>query len=71
MAVSDTGIGIPAGNIRRIREPFFTTKAMGQGKGLGLSISYEIVKDFGGRIDVQSDENKGTTLKVIFPPARS
>jgi C4-dicarboxylate-specific signal transduction histidine kinase len=71
MTVSDTGIGIPAVNIRRIREPFFTTKAMGQGKGLGLSISYEIVKDFGGRIDVQSNENKGTTLKVIFPPARS
>jgi hypothetical protein len=71
MTVSDTGIGIPAINIRRIREPFFTTKATGQGKGLGLSISYEIVKDFGGRIDVQSNENKGTTFKVIFPPARS
>ena len=71
MTVSDTGIGIPAVNMRRIREPFFTTKATGQGKGLGLSISHEIVKDFGGRIDVQSNENKGTTLKVRFPPARS
>jgi hypothetical protein len=70
MTVSDTGIGIPAINLPRIREPFFTTKAIGQGKGLGLSISYEIVKDFGGRIDVQSNENRGTTLKVTLPAAR-
>jgi C4-dicarboxylate-specific signal transduction histidine kinase len=71
MTVSDTGIGIPAANIRRIREPFFTTKGIGQGKGLGLSISYEIVKDFGGRIDIHSNEYEGTTLKITLPAARA
>ena len=58
-------------NIGRIHQPFFTTKATGQGKGLGLSISYEIIRDLGGRIDVHSKENEGTTFKVTFPCARS
>jgi signal transduction histidine kinase len=70
LSVSDTGIGISAAHLRRIYEPFFTTKATGQGKGLGLSISNEIVRDFGGRIDAESDENKGTTFKVSFPRVR-
>jgi signal transduction histidine kinase len=70
LLVSDTGIGISAAHLRRIYEPFFTTKATGQGKGLGLSISNEIVRDFGGRIDVESDENKGATFKVSFPRVR-
>jgi signal transduction histidine kinase len=69
--VSDTGIGIPEINIGRIHQPFFTTKATGQGKGLGLSISYEIIRDLGGRIDVHSKENEGTTFKATFPCARS
>jgi C4-dicarboxylate-specific signal transduction histidine kinase len=70
LSVSDTGVGISAAHLRRIYEPFFTTKATGQGKGLGLSISNEIVRDFGGRIDAESDENKGTTFKVSFPRVR-
>ena len=69
LAVSDSGIGISAANIRRIYEPFFSTKATGQGKGLGLSISNQIVKDFGGRIDIDSKEHQGATFKVIFPRA--
>jgi hydrophobe/amphiphile efflux-3 (HAE3) family protein len=70
LAVSDSGIGISGANIRRIYEPFFSTKATGQGKGLGLSISNQIVRDFGGRIDIESKEHQGATFKVIFPRAR-
>jgi len=70
LSVSDTGIGIPAANIGRIYEPFFSTKASGQGKGLGLSISNQIVKDYGGRIDVESKENQGTTFTITFPGTR-
>ena len=66
-SVSDTGIGIPAGHLDRILEPFFTTKAKGQGQGLGLTISHEIVRDFGGRIEVQSSENSGTVFRVVLP----
>jgi predicted RND superfamily exporter protein len=66
-AVSDTGIGILSTHLGRIYEPFFTTKTTGQAKGLGLTISNQIVRDFGGRIDAESELNKGTTIKVILP----
>ena len=69
-AVSDTGIGILSTHLGRIYEPFFTTKTTGQAKGLGLTISNQIVRDFGGRIDAESELNKGTTIKVIFPLTR-
>jgi hydrophobe/amphiphile efflux-3 (HAE3) family protein len=70
LAVSDTGIGISAVNIGRIYEPFFSTKETGQGKGLGLSISNQIVRDFNGRIDIESTEHQGATFKVSFPRIR-
>jgi signal transduction histidine kinase len=70
LAVSDTGIGVSAADIGRIYEPFFSTKATGQGTGLGLSISNQIVRDFNGRIDIESKEHRGATFKVTFPRAR-
>lgn len=67
--VADNGIGIPAVDRRRIFEAFFTTKEMGEGMGLGLSISYGIVEDYSGKIEVESREGVGTTFKLSFPVA--
>jgi len=69
IAVSDTGIGIPEAARDRIFEAFFTTKDMGEGMGWGLSISYEIVRDSGGEIHVESEEGSGTTFRLTFPCA--
>ncbi|WP_347176245.1 ATP-binding protein [Undibacterium sp. TS12] len=65
--VLDTGSGIPAENLSRIFEPFFTTKPVGSGTGLGLSLSYGIIKNHGGRIDVHSVLGKGTCFTVWLP----
>jgi PAS domain S-box-containing protein len=67
ISVSDTGAGLPEAHKNRIFEPFFTTKEVGKGMGLGLSITYGIVKDYGGEIEVCSDEGTGTTFKITFP----
>lgn len=67
ISVGDTGNGIPGNIVEKIFQPFFTTKPTGQGTGLGLSLSYDIVKAHGGEIKVESNEGEGTTFKVNLP----
>ncbi len=69
LAVSfqDTGVGLRQDQLARIFEPFYTTKPERQGTGLGLSVSLGIVKNHGGRIDVESAPGKGTTMAVLLP----
>jgi len=67
--ITDTGIGIPRENLIRIFDPFFTTKSSGRGTGLGLSVSYGIIKEHAGKIDVRSTPGKGTSFRVEFPVA--
>ncbi len=67
ISVQDTGHGISEENMEKIFDPFFTTKETGHGVGLGLAISYGIIKDHNGNISVESEEGKGTTFTVSFP----
>jgi two-component system NtrC family sensor kinase len=65
--VSDTGIGIPPENLRKIFDPFFTSKDVGQGTGLGLAVTHGIVEGHGGSIAVESSPGEGTTFTVTIP----
>lgn len=67
LRISDTGCGIPPGNLPRIFEPFFTTREIGRGSGLGLASAYGIVKQHGGWIDVRSGIGEGTVFSVYLP----
>jgi two-component system NtrC family sensor kinase len=68
--IADTGAGISREHIHRIFDPFFTTKANGRGTGLGLSVSYGIIKEHSGKIDVRSTPGKGTSFHLEFPATR-
>jgi signal transduction histidine kinase len=67
ISVSDTGSGIPKENLSRLFTPFFTTKQIGKGTGLGLPIAYGIVKLHHGQITVQSEVLKGSTFTITMP----
>jgi PAS domain S-box-containing protein len=69
VTVSDTGKGIPREIQDKIFEPFFTTRKVGQGTGLGMSISYRIISDYGGTIEIESAVDMGTTFTLKFPSA--
>lgn len=67
VCIRDTGSGIPAKNLSKIFDPFFTTKPVGRGPGLGLTVSYGIIKRHGGDVDVRSTLGKGTKVTVTLP----
>ena len=67
VTVTDTGVGIPPALLGRIFEPFFTTKPIGQGMGLGLSISHDIIRGFGGTIEAYNAPGGGTSISVALP----
>jgi len=69
ISLEDNGPGIPKANLARIFDPFFTTKMVGKGTGLGLSICYGIINKMGGKIEVQSMLDYGTTFTISIPIA--
>jgi len=71
ISMSDTGHGMDKQTLQRIYEPFFTTKKIGEGTGLGLSVAYGIVKDHGGNILCYSELGVGTTFKIYLPVFRA
>jgi len=68
---TDSGCGISEENLLHIFEPFFTTKQKDKGTGLGLALSYQIIQDHKGVIEIKSQVGKGTTVKIILPTGRS
>ena len=65
--IRDTGCGIPDRNLKKIFDPFYTTKDVGKGTGLGMNIAYNIIQKHKGTIDVQSEVGKGTTFTIKLP----
>lgn len=63
----DNGCGIDKKHVGRIFEPFFTTKSVGEGTGLGMSISYKVIKNHNGNIEIESEVGKGTKLTITLP----
>jgi signal transduction histidine kinase len=70
ITVTDTGEGIAPENLTKIYDPFFTTKEVGKGTGLGLAVSYGIIQEHSGEIKVESRIGEGTTFHLIFPAAQ-
>ena len=67
VSISDTGCGIPADIMEKIRDPFFTTKEVGTGTGLGLSIVDEIIRSHSGDLEIESEPGKGSKFTVVLP----
>ena len=67
ISVTDNGNGIPKKVLDKIFQPFFTTKPTGEGTGLGLSLSYDIIRTHGGVLNVETKENEGTTFNIQLP----
>ncbi|MEB3284927.1 MAG: HAMP domain-containing sensor histidine kinase [Candidatus Sericytochromatia bacterium] len=67
IAVSDTGSGIPVSLQRRVFDPFYTTKGVGEGKGLGLSVCRRIIERLGGSLTLESQEGEGSTFRILLP----
>ena len=65
--IADTGSGIQSENLDKLFDPFFTTKDVGRGTGLGLSVSFGIIKQHGGTIHVHSEVGKGSTFSIWLP----
>jgi signal transduction histidine kinase len=71
VSVTDNGCGMEEGELARCMDPFFTTKDVGEGTGLGLSVAHNIVTNHGGRIDLASQRGRGTTVTVTLPLAKA
>jgi PAS domain S-box-containing protein len=69
--VSDSGMGIAPENVAKIYDPFYTTKGVGRGTGLGLAVSYGIVQEHSGHISVESNPGRGTTFRITLPTAHA
>jgi PAS domain S-box-containing protein len=69
--IADSGIGIAPENVARIYDPFYTTKGVGRGTGLGLAVTYGIVQEHSGHITVSSAAGKGTTFRITLPTAHA
>ena len=67
LTISDTGLGIDADELPRIFEPFYSTKAVGKGVGLGLSMVYGIIREHNGIVEVNSETGKGSTFRIKLP----
>jgi len=67
VCISDTGSGIAPEIIEKVFDPFFTTRSTGRGRGLGLAVSYGIIRNHGGEINVKSPSGKGSTFTVLLP----
>ena len=68
--IIDTGVGIEEDDLKKVFEPFYTTKPVGVGTGLGMSIAYKVITSHGGNADITSEVGKGTKFTIVLPIAQ-